>query len=334
MKRLGGLLLAIVLLGAAAAPVLAPHDPAHAFRSHPFAPPMRPHVIDDEGRWHLPFAHPVRMVDRLERRYEEDRTSRLPLALFVNGRLAGASDESRGPWLPLGADSAGRDLLARLLFGARTSVAIALLAALLAVAVGALLGGVAGYAGGVADALLMRASELVLVLPAVYIVLALRAALPLVLPPWSIFLLMSGIFALVGWPWVARGVRGIVAVERTRDYAAAARALGAGHARVLFRHLLPACRGFLATQTVLLVPAFILAEATLSFVGLGFPETVPSWGTMLMDAADVSVIRQFPWTLAPAAGIFAVTLGANLLLDTPPVPPADTRGPVPGITIK
>ena len=168
----------------------------------------------------------------------------------------------------------------------------------------------------------MWLAELVLVLPAVYVVLALRAALPLVLPASAIFLLMSGIFGLVGWPWVARGVRGIVAAERSRDYAVAARSLGASHLRVLFRHLLPACRPFLAMQAVVLVPAFIVAEATLSFVGLGFPDAVPSWGSMLMDAADVSAIRQFPWVLAPAFAIFAVTLGANLAAEEPPVPPA------------
>jgi peptide/nickel transport system permease protein len=191
---------------------------------------------------------------------------------------------------------------------------------------GAVLGGVAGYAGAWIDTSLMWLAELVVVLPAVYVVLALRSALPLVLPPWAVFLLMSGIFGAVGWPWVARGVRGIVAAERTRDYTAAALSLGASHGRVLFRHLLPACRPFLAVQAVVLVPAFIVAEATLSFVGLGFPDSVPSWGSMLMEAADVSAIRQCPWVLAPAVAIFAVTLGANLVVEKPPGPPLDRPG--------
>ena len=325
MKRAGLLLLAAIVLAAMAAPVLAPHDPSRSFRGFLFAPPMPPRLVDADGGWHLPFIYPLRLENRLERRFSEDRTRRVPLVLFAGGRLLTASDESAGPWLPLGADSSGRDVAARLLYGARTSLAIALLAAAAAVLLGALVGGMAGYAGGVLDAGLMWLAEFVLVLPAVYVVLVLRAALPLVLPTWAIFLLMTGIFGLVGWPWVARGVRGIVASERTRDYAVAARSLGAGHARLLFRHLLPACRSFLAVQVVLLVPAFILAEATLSFVGLGFPDTVPSWGSMLIDAADVSAIRQFPWTLAPAAGIFAVTLGANLALDTPPLPPRDSQ---------
>lgn len=325
MRLLGVGILTAVLLAGLGAPLIAPHDPARSFRGFLCAPPMRPRLVDADGRWRGPFVYPLRLESRLERRYVEDRVHPVALALFANGRLAGIEDESRGPWLLLGSDSAGRDLFARLLYGARTSMAVALLAALCALVLGAAIGGLAGYAGGLLDGGLMWLAELVLVLPAVYVVLALRAALPLVLPPWVIFLLMAGIFGLVGWPWVARGVRGIVAAERTRDYAAAARSVGGGHRRLLLRHLLPACRPFLAGQVVLLVPAFILAEATLSFVGLGFPDTVSSWGSMLVDAGDVSAIRQFPWMLAPALAIFAVTLGANLILDTPPLPPRDSR---------
>lgn len=321
MKRLGWAILIVVALAGAGAPWLAPHDPAQSFRDFAFAPPMRPRVLGAEGRLGAQVV-PLHLENRLERRFREEGPA-VPLAWGRGGRLVSASDESRGPWLPLGADANGRDLLARLLYGTRTSAGVALLAALMAIAIGALAGGVAGYAGGRLDALLMWLAELVLVLPAVYVVLVLRAALPLVLPPSAIFLLMSVIFGLVGWPWVARGVRAIVAAERSRDYAASARSLGASHARVLFRHLLPTCRRFLAIQCVVLVPAFIVAEATLSFVGLGFPDSIPSWGSMLMDAADVSAIRQFPWILAPAAGIFFVTLGSNLVLEAPPVPPLD-----------
>ncbi len=169
-----------------------------------------------------------------------------------------------------------------------------------------------GAAGGVADEVLMRLSDFVVVLPAMYVVLSLRAALPLVLPPAQVFALVAGILALVGWPIVARGVRAIVAAERERDYAQAALALGAGRARLLLRHLLPAARGFLAAQAALLVAAFILAEATLSYVGLGFPDPSVSWGVMLQEAANVSAMADAPWTLAPAAGIFLLVLGVNL----------------------
>ena len=143
---------------------------------------------------------------------------------------------------------------------------------LLALAIGALVGGVAGYAGGTVDDLLSRFTDFVLVLPAIYVALALRAVMPLVLPPATVFALLGGIFALLGWPIVARGVRAIVASERERDYAVAGHALGARPSRILLRHLLPAAGGYLGVQATLLLPAFILAEATLSYVGLGFPD--------------------------------------------------------------
>jgi peptide/nickel transport system permease protein len=317
MRTAAAFALALVVFVALAAPVLAPHDPGQTFRGFLSAPPMRPRVIAEDGTWHLPFVYPLRLASRLEQRYEEDRSREVPLVFLSGGNVARLADERDGPWLPLGADQEGRDVLARLLFGARTSLGVAVLATLAALLIGAVAGGLAGYRGGIVDEAIMRLAEFVLVLPAIYVVLALRAALPLVLPSWAVFSLMAGIFALVGWPWVARAVRSVVATERTRDYAAAAVSLGAGPARVLFGHLLPACRGLIGTQAILLLPSFILAEATLSYVGLGFPETVPSWGSMLHQASNVSAIADFPWTLAPAAAIFLVTLAANLLVEDP-----------------
>jgi len=176
---------------------------------------------------------------------------------------------------------------------------------------------VAGVAGGLADDLLMRLSDFVLVLPAMYVVLSLRAALPLVLSTSQVFLLVAGILALVGWPIVARGVRAIVAAEREREYAQAALALGMGRGRLLVRHLLPAAAGFLATQATLVAAAFILAEATLSYVGLGFPDPAVSWGSMLQDAANVAAIADAPWTLAPAGAIFVFVFGVNLATQRP-----------------
>jgi len=113
------------------------------------------------------------------------------------------------------------------------------------------------------------------------------------------------VLSLVGWPTVARGVRGILVVERGAEYAEAARALGASSWRVIGRHLLPATRGFLGVQATLLVPAFVMAEATLSFAGLGFGEPIPSWGAMLMDAAAPRIVADAPWLLAPAAAVVA-----------------------------
>jgi len=294
-----GILTALALL----APGLAPYDPGASFRGYRHAPPMPPRLTRGLR------VHPLRLESLLEERFREDRSRLVPLPW---------SADRTEPVFLLGADSSGRDVLSRVLVGTRTSLGIGLVSVLGATLLGSLLGAWAGAAGGRTDDLVMRAADFVLVLPALYVVLVLRAALPLVLPPAAIFALMAGIFVAVGWPVVARGVRGIVARERDREYVLAARSLGAGRARVLLRHLLPACLGHVAVQASLLLPAFVLAEAALSYVGLGFPDTTPSWGTMLHDAADVNELTRFPWVLAPAVAIIAVTLATNLALQPRP----------------
>jgi peptide/nickel transport system permease protein len=296
-----GRLTPLIALGALAilvfvAPSLAPYDPARMFTTHPFAPPMRPHLVDDEGAWHRPFAYALRVVDPLERRYVQDRTR--------HARW-GSTDQ---PWFLLGSDGLGRDVLSRVLVGARLSLGVALLSTLLTLVIGAGLGAVAGYAGGWADATLMRTADLVIVLPGIYVVLALRGVLPLVLSATQVFVALVAVLATVGWPSAARGVRAIVLVEGRAEYAEAARALGAGSWRLVVRHLLPATRGFLTVQATVLVPAFIMAEATLSFVGLGFASPTPSWGVMLFDAAGVQTVADAPWLLAPAAAIILTVL--------------------------
>ena len=311
MKRVAWSLLVLIALAALAAPWLAPNPPNRRFDDLLYAPPTPVHIFSD--RLHAPFINPWRLVSRLERRFEADASTHLALRWFTAGTLVTADPDADAPLLFLGADGYGRDIFSRLLYGARATLAVSLLSALLTTILGACIGGLAAYVGGWLDGVLSRVSEFVLVLPAIYVALVLRAVLPLVLPPATVFVLLIGIFTLLGWPIVARGVRAIVLVEREREYAIAAHAAGASDSRILLRHLLPASAGFLQTQASLLVPAFMLAEATLSYVGLGFPNTIPTWGTMLQDASNVALLGDAPWSLAPAAAIFVVVLGVNLL---------------------
>jgi peptide/nickel transport system permease protein len=320
MKRAAWSMLLLIALAALGAPWLAPNPPNRRFDDLLYAPPTRVHLF--EGGQRAPVIYPWRVVSRLERRFEVDQSSPVTLRWFTAGSFVTADAEAGAPLLLLGADGYGRDVFSRLLHGARATLAVSLVSALLATLLGACVGGVAGYLGGWFDSVLSRVSEFVLVLPAIYVALVLRAVLPLVLPPSIVFALLIAIFTLLGWPIVARGVRAIVLVEREREYAVAARAAGASDGRLLLRHLLPASGGFLKTQASLLVPAFMLAEATLSYVGLGFPSTIPTWGTMLQDASNVTLLGDAPWSLAPAAGIFAVVLGINLLAQS------DGRAPV------
>ena len=307
----GAALLALAALAAAAAPALAPNPPDARFADHVHAPPTHPRLWHD-GAPRRPFIYPWRLVNRLERRYARERVP-VGLEWLKGGTLVRSADSAASPLLLLGADRDGRDILARLLYGARTSLGLAAVATLGALLLGTLAGAAAAAGGRAADAALMRVAELAIVLPTVYVVLALRTMLPLAVPPGVVFALLAAIFTLAGWPFVAHGVRGIVSAEGQREYAVAARSLGAGRARLLVRHLLPACRGFLAVQATLLAPAFIVAEASLSYVGLGFADPIPSWGSMLRDASDIT-FADFPWTLAPAAAIFLVALAFNLIV--------------------
>jgi peptide/nickel transport system permease protein len=281
------------------------------------APPTVVHLAGPDGAWHAPFIYRARLVSQLEQRYEDDQSTLVPLEWLSGGHVVRSADDDSAPLLLLGTDSYGRDVFTRLIFGARTSLALAVTSALAATFLGAALGGVAGFAGGAVDDLLMRATDFVMVLPAIYVALALRSVLPLVLTGREVFALLAAIFAVVGTPFVARGVRAIVRTERRLDYAAAAQAMGAGDGRVLVRHLLPATRGFIAVQGTLLVPAFIVAEATLSYVGLGFPDQVASWGTMLHDAStNIRVFADFPWLLSPAGAMFLIVFGVNLTIQS------------------
>jgi peptide/nickel transport system permease protein len=311
-RQAGAALLAIIVLSAAAAPGITPHDPGQQFGDHGNAPPMIPRVIDREGALVRPFVYPLTLVDRLERRYEEDRAHPAPIRWMTAGALA-SIDESHGPWLPLGADPLGRDVFARLLYGARLSLGLAAVATAGALLAGVLIGAPAGFLGGRIDTLLMGIADFILILPAIFIVLAVRSAMPLVLTVPQVFWVLTGILAGAGWPIAARGVRAIIAAEARREYAEAAHSAGAGPLRILLRHLLPASASFLAVAAALMVPAFILAESTISLVGLGFPIPSASWGTMMREGWEGGGLGDAPWLLAPGIAVMFTVLSLHLL---------------------
>jgi peptide/nickel transport system permease protein len=308
VSRVGAALLIVVLSAALFAPWLAPYEAQTRFDSLLFAPPTKVHVFD--GHMWRPHIHPLRTLSLLDGTFAEDASRPVALEWF-DGRFV--TTGSATPLLLVGTDSLGRDLFSRTLHASRVTLALALLSTIGAVVLGTLIGAFAGYAGGRADDLLSRMSEFVLVLPTIYVTLALRAALPEVLPAVHVFLLLVAIFVLLGWPVVARGVRAIAGSERHREYIAAARAIGAGPIRIVWKHILPATLGYAAVQATLLLPAFILTESTMSFVGLGFSADTPTWGTLLRESVP-SLLAAHVWALAPAAAIFVVVLAVNLLV--------------------
>jgi ABC-type dipeptide/oligopeptide/nickel transport system permease subunit len=294
--RAGTILLLLIGLVTLAAPWLSTSDVSAQHPDLALAPPSLARRV---------------IVERLPPTYRV-LDQRLPVTWF-SGRLVRSTDPAE-PLLPLGADSLGRDQWTRLLHGARLSLGLTLAGLTGAVVIGALLGLLAGSGRTWLDASVMRLADLFIAWPALYVVLVLRAALPLSMPFESLFALMALVLTLAGWPIVARVVRSVTVSERARESILAAQAAGATPAWIMRHHLLPAAIPVVVTQALLLVPSFILAEATLSFVGLGFSEPTPSWGTMLVEAAQPFTLRHAPWLLAPAAAIALVTLSVNLVV--------------------
>jgi len=307
--RLGLVPIAAIALLALVGPAIAPHRSGDQFADRQYAPPMRVHLSDASG-WRAPFVYAQHLDDRILRTYSEDRSRAQPLRWFQHGRVV-SIDERDGPLLLLGADELGRDVFSRLLHGAALSLGVAGCGTMGALIIGVFVGGLAGSRGGWLDRSLMLVADFILVLPGAYVILVLRGLLPLVLGAPTVFALMTALFAASAWPHVARGVRAIVATERARDYAEAARASGAGTFWLL-RHLLPAARGFVLVEIVLLVPALLVAEATVSYFGIGFADPTASWGTMLQAAGNVTMMAEAPWLLASALAIFAVVFALHL----------------------
>ncbi len=300
---------------------LAPCDPVEQDRELPFAPPMRLHFVDDSGRFHLrPFVYRFTLVPGTFDQYTEDERTPFPLRLLAadaerGGRVRLLAVDRPARLHLLGTDGFGRDLLSRLLHGARLSLFAGLLAGVLAAATGLVLGALAGYYRGWVDELLMRGSELFLALPWLYLLLAARAFLPLSITPAQAFLLLVAVIGVLGWPRTALLVRAVVLSERERDYVVAARGFGATDGYLLRRHVLPQAFSVVATQLTLLVPQYILAEVTLSFLGLGVGEPTPSWGNLLAALQQYHVLVSYGWMFAPAVALFAVVLAFHLLAD-------------------
>jgi peptide/nickel transport system permease protein len=215
----------------------------------------------------------------------------------------------------MGTDGYGRDQFSRFLYGGQISLLAGLLAAALSVTLGIVVGGLAGFYGGWIDEILMRGGELFLALPWLYLLFAVRAVLPLHIAGWQVFLLLVSVMGLIGWTRPARLIRGVVLSAKERNFVLAARAFGASDGYLLWRHVLPQTSGVVLTQMTLLIPQFVLAEVTLSFLGLGVSEPMPSWGTLLSSLQQYYVLSSYWWMFLPALLLIPMFLLYNATAD-------------------
>jgi peptide/nickel transport system permease protein len=300
---------------------VAPYDPVAQNRDLPFTPPTHLHFVDAAGHFHLrPFIYPWVSRPQNLYEYEESHEREYPVHFFVKGteyKVAGLFSghthwfgvEAPAQVFLAGTDNYGRDQFSRILYGGRVSLAAGLLATFISLSLGLLLGTISGFYGRWIDESLMRTAELFLVLPWLYLLLAVRAFLPLHISPIQTFFLLVAVIGSVGWARPARLVRGIVLSAKTRKYVAASRGFGASDPYILRRHVLPHTYGVLLTQAALLVPQYVIAEVTLSFLGLGLSEPLPSWGNLLASLQQYSVLVSYWWMFAPGLALVVFSLG-------------------------
>jgi peptide/nickel transport system permease protein len=308
---------AVVVLAAFSSVVLfagffAPYDFAAQDRDAPFAPPTGIHFVDTGGTFHIrPFVYGQRDSGGSAASGAADSGQIFAIRWLVRGapykvaglfsarvRLFGVAKPGR--IFLMGSDGYGRDQFSRFLYGGQISLLAGLIAAILSVSLGIVSGGIAGYYGGWIDDLLMRGGELFLALPWLYLLFAVRAALPLHISQWQVFLLLIAVMGLIGWARPARLIRGVVLSAKERNFVLAARGFGASDAYLLRRHVLPQTYAVLLTQITLLVPQYVMAEVTLTFLGLGVGEPMPSWGALLSSLQQYSVLSSYWWMFLPA----------------------------------
>ena len=324
----GGAILLVIYVSAIFAGFVSPHEIFERHPDHLLAPPTKVRVIH-EGMLRWPFVYALsssRDPVTLRRTYVNDESQPYPIKLFVRGdeykfwglfktdlHLMGVDEP--GQLFLYGTDGLGRDMFSRVLHGARVSLSIGMIGVAISFVLGCLLGGISGYFGGAADMLIQRIIEFLGSLPSLPIWMALAAAVPLTWPPLRIYFMITVILSIIGWTGLARTVRSKLLQLRVEDHIMAARIAGARELRIIVRHMLPGFLSYLIVHLTLAVPAMILGETSLSFIGIGLQPPVVSWGVMLQQAQNVRAIVNTPWLLLPAIWVIVTVLVFNFVGD-------------------
>ncbi len=292
------------------------------------SPPQRVHLFHD-GNFVGPFVYGRTMtldMDTLRRIYTDKPDQVEPIRFFCRGdgyRFWGLIETNvhlvcpakDGQLFLLGSDRLGRDVLSRILYGARISLTIGLLGITMSFVLGITIGGLAGYHGGVFDLIVQRIIEVLQSIPSIPLWMALAAIMPVTWSPILIYLGITAILGLLDWTGLARAVRSKLLALREEDYVLAAQLMGAGSSRIIGRHLVPGFMSHLIATATLAIPGMILGETALSFLGLGLRPPITSWGILLTEARSVSVIAFYPWLLFPTIPVILVILAFNFLGD-------------------
>ena len=327
---LGGLMVLILTILAIFADFFTPYSLQDINMAAALTPPQRLHFFDTEGNFHpIPFTYnqvvginPTTFAPE----WTEDTSRPYQLKLFVRGpeyKILGLFSsnlhlygvEEGGTIYLMGTDKLGRDLWGKSCEAGRISLAMSLFGTFISVGIGSVLGVVSGYYGGTTDNALQRFVEFVNSFPQLPLWMALAVIIPRNWDSFSIFVIMAILFALLSWTTLAREVRGKVLSSRETDFVLAAKEMGASDARIIFLHLYPSTLSHIIVVLTLTIPQIILAEAFLSFLGIGIQEPLTSWGFLMKQAQSLRAIGDSVWVMSPVLFIITAVLGFNFLGD-------------------
>ncbi|HTY22174.1 MAG TPA: ABC transporter permease [Desulfomonilaceae bacterium] len=329
LAMIGLWLIGALYLSAIFCEFLAPYDKDRRHFDATYAPPSKIRIIDEKGAIQRPFVYALNVeldIATQEMRYEELKDERYPIRFFMRGdtyefwglwrsnlHLFGV--DSPAKLFLFGTDRMGRDMFSRCFYGSRISLSIGMLGVSLSLLLGVTLGGISGYRGGWADGLIQRVIEIIRCFPSIPLWMGLSAAMP---PHWGglkVYFIITIILSLIGWTDLARMVRGKLIALREEDFILAAKFAGAGHARIIFRHLLPSFTSHIIVTVTLAIPGMILGETALSFLGIGLRPPITSLGVLLKEAQNITTIALYPWLLIPVVFVILIVLSFNFVGD-------------------
>jgi peptide/nickel transport system permease protein len=330
---ISAVLLILFYLVALFADFLSPYDPNAYDSAYKFVPPMTITFTDAQGQIRLqPGVNGLiskRDPETLRITYDVDASQWYPIHFFVKGvpykllgiidtdiHLFGLGEEAgKQPIFLMGSDRLGRDMVSRLLYGARISLSIGMVSVFLSLTLGIVLGGISGYYGGITDNIIQRVIEFIRSMPTLPLWMALSAALPTDWPQELRYFGITIILSIIGWTSLGRQVRGRFLALRTEDFVLAARLNGATDLRIILRHMVPSFTSHIIASLTLSIPSIILAETALSFLGLGLRQPVISWGVLLQEAQNIRTVALAPWLLLPGLAVVVSVLAFNFLGD-------------------